>query len=120
MTTVQAYTCARADIDAYLARTGIRAGLRGYDYLGDLIAYLIRDPGQLHGGIMSAYRAVADVHGVKPDAVERAARYAISTGVHTYCIGESVQHYLGRAVHLLPRYCTCNAAHSDTAGVAAL
>ena len=61
-----------------LVRMGIRANLKGYQYLKTAVQLCRKDKEELDGITKRLYPSVARVHGTTADKVEHAIRHAIS------------------------------------------
>lgn len=70
-------------VAAYLVRlSGIRANLKGYNYLVKVITYGVIDPNLLHPLSKGAYISASDVFGVKVSCLERNIRLAIDSAYY--------------------------------------
>lgn len=101
---MQPYNIDRDEINDFLLNIGVRPGLLGFVYLGDLIDMFCRNPDSMYCGLYNAYKTIGGIRGKGGTGVEHACSTAISTCSNHRFSGMLVSDFIAYAVIVLPKH----------------
>lgn len=101
---MQPYSIARGDVDDYLLKCGIRPGLLGFVYLGDLISQFCLEPKRMYCGLYAMYRLIGAKYGKGATGIEHACSNAIAASTNVRFSGMLASDFIAYIVITLPKH----------------